>query len=69
MQYNTWVDFRVLIRYLREEHDELSQLLIGFVGLQLEDLNIGLVVSVLLQKLNKSERRGSTVEAVRSCCC
>lgn len=51
------MDVYVFIRYLREEHDELCQLLVGFVGLQLEYLNIGLVVSVLLQKLEKSVRR------------
>lgn len=60
------MDFSVLIRYLSEEHDELSQLLVGFVGLQLEYLNIGLVVSVLLQKLKKRE---STVKSDRCCCC
>lgn len=55
VQYNTVMDFSVLIRYLSEEHDELSQLLVWFVGLQLEYLNIGLVVSELLQKLKKRE--------------
>lgn len=57
VQSSTVMDVYVFIRYLREEHDELCQLLVGFVGLQLEYLNIGLVVSVLLQKLEKSERR------------
>lgn len=57
VQSSTVMDVYVFMRYLREEHDELCQLLVGFVGLQLEYLNIGLVVSVLLQKLEKSERR------------
>lgn len=57
VQSSTVMDVYVFMPYLREEHDELCQLLVGFVGLQLEYLNIGLVVPVLLQKLEKSERR------------
>lgn len=53
----------VVIEYLSEEHDKFCQLLVGFVGLKLKYLYIRLVVSVLLQKLEKGKGRGSTVEA------
>lgn len=39
--------------YLSKKHDKICQLLVRFVRLQFEDLDIGLVVSVLLQKLFK----------------
>lgn len=59
VQRSSLTDVYVFIRYLREEHDELCQLLVGLVGLQLEYLNIGLVVSVLLQKLWGEKKRAT----------
>lgn len=38
-------------QYLSKKHDKLRQVLVRLVRLQFEDLNIGLVVSKLLQKL------------------
>lgn len=40
--------------YLGKKHDKICQFLVWFVRLQLEDLYIGLIVSVLLQKLQNT---------------
>lgn len=44
--------FRGAAAYLRQEHDQLSQLLSRLVRLEGEDLHMGLVVVVLLEELS-----------------
>lgn len=41
------------VQHLCKEHDQLRQLLVRFIRFQFEYLHIGLVMSVLLQKLLK----------------
>lgn len=45
------------LRYLRQKRDKLRQLLVGFIGLQLKNLQVGLKVSVLLKKLSKTQEK------------
>lgn len=54
------------VSYLSQKHDQLCQLLVGFVRLQFEDLYIGLIVSVLLEKLFKEMVKTGAVHELAS---